>query len=107
MQIAEAQVAIAAGTTITAAATVTTARVPGGTVEITKAVIKVIQRGVEIAWGVYVAKILDAVLDVAENGRGIGDAIEKITVTMMGQFSETLHSFDGMIELIKKLLPPQ
>jgi hypothetical protein len=37
----------------------------------------------------------------------IGDAIEKITVTMMGQFSETVHSFDGVIELIKKLLPPQ
>jgi hypothetical protein len=57
-------------------------------------------------WGVYVATILDAVLDVAENGLGIGDAIEKITVTMMGQFSETVHSFDGVIELIKKLLPP-
>jgi hypothetical protein len=68
--IVEAQVAITAGTTITAAGTVTTAQVPGGAVEITKAVIKLIKGGAEIAMRVYAAaKILVAVLDLAGNWR--------------------------------------
>jgi hypothetical protein len=105
--IVEAEVTIAAGTTMTAAATLTNAQATGGIVEITKAVIKVMLRGAEIGERVYdAAKILATVLAIAENAKGIGDVIEKITVTM-GQFSETVHSFGGLIELIKRLFLPQ